>query len=229
MSAEESIFQIAIDGPVGAGKSTVAKRIAVRLGILYIDTGAMYRAVALYARERQVDWHDEKKISGLIDEVEIKLERPEGEKIDGRNATVMLNGKDVSWEIREADYGEGASVVGQYVKVRKRLVALQREMAKERSVIMEGRDIGMRVLPSAKLKVYMDASVDERVKRKKEQLDKMGSKISLSEARDDVETRDNREMNREVDPLRPADDAWILDTTDLSVTQVVDKIAGRVA
>lgn len=229
MSAEESIFQIAIDGPVGAGKSTVAKRIAVRLGILYIDTGAMYRAVALYARERQVDWHDEKKISGLVDKVEIKLERPEGEKIDGRNATVMLNGKDVSWEIREADYGEGASVVGQYVKVRKRLVALQREMAKERSVIMEGRDIGTRVLPSAKLKVYMDASVDERVKRKKEQLDKMGSKISLSEARDDVETRDSREMNREVDPLRPADDAWILDTTDLSVIQVVDKIAGRVA
>lgn len=223
------IYQIAIDGPVGAGKSTVAKKVADKLGILYIDTGAMYRVVALYAKEEHIDWHDEKKVSGLLDKVKIQLTKPADDEIDGRNVTVKMNGQDVSWEIRGADLGEGASIVSQYKSVRKNLVSLQQSMARGESVIMEGRDIGTKVLPNADLKIYMDADVDERVLRKIEQMKKMGVKVKPLDAKNDLIMRDNREMTRKIDPLRPAEGAWILDTSDLSVSQVVAKIASRVA
>jgi CMP/dCMP kinase len=225
---QNKIFQIAIDGPVGAGKSTVAKLVADKLGIVYVDTGAMYRAVGLYMKTQGMDWHDEGGVSELLEKVEISLEPPNGEKKDGRNVTVLLNGVDVSWEIRKADMGEGASVVSQYKAVREKLVSLQREMAKGMSVIMEGRDIGTKVLPNAKLKIYLDAKPIERAKRKKDQMAKGGEEITLEEAEKDVDTRDNREMNREIDPLRPADNAWIFDTTGLPVEQVVSRIAEKV-
>jgi len=221
-------LQIAIDGPVGAGKSTVARLVAERLGILYVDTGAMYRALALAAKRRGVDWLDEKGVVEVLHKIEIKLESPLRGKGDGRNVTVLLTGEDVSWEIRGSDLGEGASVVSQYPEVRKTMVAMQKAIAANSAVIMEGRDIGTRVLPGAQIKIYMDADLEERVKRKAVQIRKLGQSSKISEIKKDVTTRDKREMTRKIDPLRPAKDAWILDTTGLSIEMVVDRIVGRV-
>lgn len=227
VSVQNKIFQIAIDGPVGAGKSTVAKLVAEELEIVYVDTGAMYRAVALYMKDRGVEWVDETKVVEYLEKITIKLEKPSKINNDGRGVTVILNGVDVSRRIREVDMGEGASVVSQYMDVRKKLVTLQRKMGEGASVIMEGRDIGTRVLPGATLKVYLDASPEERSKRKHGQMAILGNKISIEQAKHDVITRDKREMNREIDPLRPAMDAWILDTTGLSIEQVVSKIVEK--
>lgn len=226
---QSNLLRIAIDGPVGAGKSTVAKAVADRLGIVYVDTGAMYRAVALHAKHRLVKWEDRQKVVDLLDGVRVELDTPNGKKRDGRNVTVILNGEDVSWDIRKGDVGEGASIVSTYPEVRDKLVSMQKEMAKKRSVIMEGRDIGTRVLPDADIKIYMDADIGERAKRKQSQFEGMGEKVSYREAKEEIESRDNREMTRKVDPLRPAEDAWVIDTTNLSVEEVVDKIADRVA
>lgn len=221
-------FQVAIDGPVGAGKSTVAKLTAERLRFVFIDTGAMYRCVALAAKRRNVDWKSEREIAKLAKKLEISLIRPRGARKDGRQVTVLLNGEDVSWEIRKPELGEGASVVSQYPEVREEMVALQQKMANGTNVIMEGRDIGTRVLPKAQLKIYMDASLGERVKRKQEQLRVMGQELPARTVKEQVVKRDTREMTREVDPLRPAEEAWMLDTTGLSVDQVVDIICQKV-
>ena len=160
-------FQIAIDGPVAAGKSTVAQKLSERLQLLYIDTGAMYRAVSLAARKKGIDWDDVKVLERLAKDVKLKLVRPVGKKKDGRKVTVYLDGEDVSWKIREAEFGEGGSVIGQHLSVRRELVKRQREMSRKANVVMEGRDIGTRVLPNADLKIYMDARLGERVRRKK--------------------------------------------------------------
>lgn len=224
-----SCFQVTIDGPVGAGKSTVAQEVAEKLGFVYVDTGAMYRVVALAAKQKKIDWSDEKKVGRLVKTIDMDLKWPTGKKKDGRKVTVFLNRKDVSWEIREEEYGEGASIVGQYLKVRKELVKLQRRMSKHNNVVMEGRDIGTRVLPDADLKIYMDADLGERVRRKREQLVLQGQKLPTQVVRRNVVTRDNREMTRKVDPLRPAKDAWIFDTTNLSIDEVVDRICKRAA
>lgn len=228
MNKNGKVFQIAIDGPVGAGKSTIAKLVAERLGILYVDTGAMYRAVALKAKREGIDWNKEKEISDLVNRIEIKLEPPKGKRRDGRKVTVWLDGEDVSWEIRKPEIGEGASIVSQYAEVREVLVKKQREIAESRSVIMEGRDIGTRVLPKASLKIYMKASLEARAKRKQNQLSLLGERLSLEEIKKAIIKRDNREMKRKIDPLRPAEGAWKLDTTDLRIEEVVDKIYERV-
>lgn len=225
---EKQTFQIVIDGPVGAGKSTVAKLVAEKLKLIYIDTGAMYRVVALAMKRWGVGWEWEGEIEKKLDRVVVELRRPEGKDRDGRNVTALLNGEDVSWEIRRAEMGEGASVVSQYKAVREKLVSLQKQMAQHNSVIMEGRDIGTRVLPGADLKIYLDAGIEERAKRKTEQLAARGQQITLDEARRDVLTRDKREMGRSIDPLRPAEGAWILDTTGLSVAEVVERIVERI-
>ena len=219
---------IAIDGPAGSGKSTVARLLARRLGFMYLDTGAMYRAVALEALWEGVDWEDEVEISGLVQDLNIVLEPPEGERKDGRKVTVILDGEDVSWEIRKTNIGEGASIVSQYPEVRKVLVERQKKMAENQSVVMEGRDIGTRVLPQASLKIYMDADLEIRAKRKLEELLKLGKKVSLEEVKEAILKRDRREMTRKIDPLRPANRAWILDTSDLRIGEVVDKICRRV-
>ena len=228
MNKRRKIFQIAIDGPVGAGKSTVAKLVAERLQILYIDTGAMYRAVALKALWEGVKWEDEIGVVSLVQDLKLELKPPLGEKQDGRKVTVWLEDKDVSWEIRQPGIGEGASIVSQYPEVRKVLVEKQRKMAENQSVVMEGRDIGTRVLPQASLKIYMDADLEIRAKRKLEELLKLGKEVSLEEVRKAILRRDEREMTREVDPLRPAEGAWILDTSDLRVEEVVNEICRRV-
>ncbi len=257
MSQKQIAFQIAIDGPVGAGKSTVAKLVADRLGFLFIDTGAMYRSVALGMLWQALEiperlapsghqaveankagmkslpalssdaikvWSDEELVSRTVSELEIELKKPRQEEQDGRQVTVVLNGQDVSWDIRTDLIAEGASLVSQYPVVREILVLQQQEIAADHNVVMEGRDIGTRVLPQAQLKIYLDARVEERIRRKQEQLTRLGSKQSKIEVKEALIKRDEREMNREIDPLRPATDAWIFDTTGLTVTQVVDRI-----
>lgn len=223
----QKALQIAIDGPVAAGKSTVAQLLAKRLGLIYIDTGAMYRATALAGKRMGLNWHDEAAMSELTPTLTIRLARPTGAKNDGRTVTVYLGDDDVSWEIRETEMGEGASIIGQYQLVRKALVKKQQQLARGKRVVMEGRDIGIRVLPNAHLKIYLDAKLNERVKRKQEQLEKIGEDLSPKEVKHSIVIRDEREMNREVDPLKPAPDAWVFDTSGLSIEEVVEQIAAR--
>jgi cytidylate kinase len=221
-------FQIAIDGPVAAGKSTVAKMLAERLGFLYVDTGAMYRCVALRAKRLGIDWNDEERVTELMSTISIELCKPRNEEKDGRQVTVLLEDNDVSSEIRSSEIGEGASIVSTYVGVREALVELQRNLADDENVVMEGRDIGTRVLPRAQLKVYMDASVDERVNRKWIFIKERGEDISKEKVKEDLMRRDDREMGRAIDPLRPAKDAWVFDTTGLTIEQVVGRIESEV-
>jgi cytidylate kinase len=218
-----SLIQIAIDGPVGAGKSTVAKQLADKFELLYVDTGAMYRALALAAVQNNISWKDEISLGKLAKTISIVLEKPVGSKKDGRTVTVYLDSKDVSWEIRTPEISEGASVVSQYLAVRQVLVKKQQALARKQAVIMEGRDIGTNVLPKANLKIYMDADVDERIRRKQIQTHSV-----QSQARQDLLKRDDREMGRKNNPLRPAKDAWILDTTELSIDEVIAIIAKKV-
>ncbi len=221
-------LQIAIDGPVAAGKSTVARLLAQRLKLTYIDTGAMYRAAALAAKEADVDWEDEAGVVEVVKQLKLRLARPTGKKDDGRSVTVYLNDRDVSWKIRELEIGEGASIIATYPGLRKNLVKRQQEMCQGKRVVMEGRDICSVVLPKADLKIFMSADQAERVKRKQKQLKATGEKVSQRAVKKDIVSRDTREMTREIDPLKPAPDAWQLDTTDYSIEEVVELIAQRV-
>ncbi|OGV96170.1 cytidylate kinase [Microgenomates group bacterium RBG_16_45_19] len=214
-------LQIAIDGPVGAGKSTIAKILAEKLGITYIYTGAMYRAVALAVKQKGVDWSDKEKVEAMVDRIKIDMFKPRAK--EQRLVTVVLEGKDVTDQVFSGNLGEGGSVVSQYTKVREVLVRRQRELARDRAVVMEGRDIGTNVLPKAQLKIYLDADVDERIRRKQAQLQVGYERVKL-----DIFTRDKREMGRENNPLRPAKDAWVLDTSEMTIEQVVEKILARV-
>ncbi|MBT3249580.1 MAG: (d)CMP kinase [Candidatus Pacebacteria bacterium] len=221
-------MQIAIDGPVAAGKSTIAKIISSRLGMTYVDTGAMYRALALAALRADMDWDNAQAMEKLAQKIKIRLARPIGKKNDGRPVSVYLDNEDISWKIRESEMGEGASVVGTHPEVRKILVKLQQEMCNGNDVVMEGRDIGSKVLPHADLKIFMIADQDVRVKRKRKYLTKVGEKLTRKQVQADLVSRDTREMTREVDPLRPTLDAWQLDTTHMSIEEVIDTIVKKV-
>ncbi len=222
-------FQIAIDGPVAAGKSTIAKLLSDQLSMIYIDTGAMYRTLALAAQRADVDWDNGPVLAKLAQKIKIRLARPIGKKKDGRPVSVYLDNEDISWKIRELQYGEGASVVGTHPEVRKILVKLQQGMCNGKRVVMEGRDIGSKVLPKADLKIFMIADQVERVKRKREQLKKVGEKATKKQVQADLISRDTREMTRKIDPLRPTLDAWQLDTTNMNVNQVVEAIVDKVS
>lgn len=222
------IFQISIDGPVAAGKSSVAKAVAKNLGFVYIDTGAMYRAVALFMERQGVSWDNESAISDRIREVKIRLAKPVGDKNDGRPVSVYLGDEDVSWIIRDSHIAEGASVMGQYGKVRKYLVSRQQEMAKGDSVVMEGRDIAIRVLPQADLKIFMIADENSRVLRKWRYLKEIGIKMTKAQVKEDLLRRDDRESKRKIDPLKPTKKSWILDTTGIEINEVVEMICERV-
>lgn len=221
-------LQIAIDGPVASGKSTIAKLLVDRLHLTYIDTGAMYRALALAAQQAGADWDNEQAVVKLAKKVKIRLARPVGKKKDGRPISVYLNDQDVSWQIRKIEYGEGASIIATHPEVRKILVDLQRQMCGGKRVVMEGRDIGSKVLPHADLKIFMIADQAERVRRRQEQLKKIGQPASKKQVIQNVISRDTREMTRAVDPLKPTLDAWQLDTTKLGTDEVVDIIIARV-
>lgn len=220
-------FQIAIDGPVAAGKGTVARLIASRLNFLYVDTGAMYRAAALLSRENGILWDDPEAIAKLLAKVSMTLRNPSGEEKDGRQVTVILNDEDVSWKIRTEEMSQGSSIVSQYPEVRKELVKKQQELAENTDVVMEGRDITFRVLPKAQMKIYLDASAETRAKRRHQELLLRGVDVTLEDVYKDLQERDTRDMGRNVDPLHVEEDAWLLDTTNLTIEEVVDLIVSR--
>lgn len=216
---KEKLNVIAVDGPAGSGKSTVAKRVAKGLGFLYIDTGAMYRALTLKAIRKQMDLEDESALTKLSCETEIRLE-------DGNSSLkVLLDGEDVSDEIRDLSVSEKVRFIARVEGVRNSMVKLQRAMGKKSSgAVLEGRDIGTVVFPDAAYKFYLDASFDERVKRRFEEFEGKGVKVSWEDVKKDVETRDNTDKTRRVGALKKADDAVYVDTTKLTVDNVVSKI-----
>ena len=214
--------QIAIDGPAGAGKSTIAKLIAAGLGWIYVDTGAMYRAMALYFDQKGTDVQDEAAIDRDVDGAAVEL------CIEDGTQHVRLNGKDVSKEIREPKIGDLASWTSRYGSVRAKLTELQRIMAEEQPVIMDGRDIGTTVLPDAILKIYLTASAATRAKRRYDQLietqGKQASELDLAAIEQEIIARDEQDMNREISPLRRADDAVEVDTSEMTIDEVVVRI-----
>lgn len=211
-------INIAIDGPAGAGKSTVAKKLAEDYGYIYVDTGAMYRAMALYFLRQNIDSSDEKTIELACKTVSITLEYDNGIQ------QVFLNGENVSSELRTEAVGNMASNTSVYAPVRKKLVELQRELARKRDVVMDGRDIGTAVLPDANLKVYLTASSMVRAKRRYKELIERGAECSLDEIEQDIIDRDYRDMHRELSPLKQADDAILLDTSELNFEEVMKKM-----
>lgn len=212
-------ISIAIDGPAGAGKSTVAKETARRLGLVYIDTGAMYRSVALYAKRRGVDTANDKSgVVALLDGIEIKLAQERGEQ------KVYLCGEDVSEAIRQPDISRGASDVAVIPEVRLKMVDMQREMAREGNVMMDGRDIGTYVLPDADLKIYLTASVDARARRRYDELVQKGAQCDLDTVRDEIIARDKNDTEREFSPLRQAEDAVLMDTSDKTLEESIDMV-----
>lgn len=212
------MYSIAIDGPAGAGKSTIAKAVAKRLEYIYVDTGAMYRAMGLYLIREGIAAEEEKKIEALLDEVEIKIIHQKGAQ------RIFLFEEDITEAIREEKIGNMASAISVYAGVRDKLVALQREIARHHNVVMDGRDIGSVVLPHADLKIYLTAEVAERARRRYKELEEKGIHAQKSRIEEDIRERDERDMNREHSPLCRAKDAYLLDCTKMSIEEVIEKI-----
>jgi len=221
-------FQVAIDGPVAAGKGTVAKLVAARMGFLYVDTGAMYRTTALLGKQEHVDWNDEQGLGELLQHHVIELRNPSENEKDGRQITVLLDGKDVSWEIRTEEMSKGSSIVSQYPLVRKELVRQQQEIAAKTDVVMEGRDITFRVLPTAQLKIYLDASAEVRARRRHQELLARGIDTPFEAVYSELKDRDERDMGRDTDPLHVVEDAWHLDTSTFTIEEVVGLIEHKI-
>ena len=209
---------VAIDGPAGAGKSTIAKRIARRLGYIYVDTGAMYRAMAYYLIQNQVDAADQEAIAAACQHADISICYQDGEQV------VLLNGENVNAYLRTEAVGNMASVSSVVPEVRKKLVELQQKLARETDVVMDGRDIGTVVLPDADVKVYLTASVETRAKRRFLELQEKGEPANLAKIAADIEDRDYRDMHRDISPLRQAEDAILVDSSDMTIDQVVERI-----
>jgi cytidylate kinase len=223
-------FQIAIDGPVAAGKGTISRLLAQKLGFLYVDTGAMYRATALLALRQGLDLEDEAKVVALLEKSKLEMRNPLPPKeTDGRLTTVILDGEDVSWAIRTQKCGDGASKVAVLAKLRQVLVKKQQEIATSQNVVMEGRDITFRVLPDADLKIFLTGSIQARAERRHTQYLSKGVNISIEEVVQEIKERDERDMERKTDPLHIVDDAWVVDTSELEIEEVVELIADKVA
>ena len=211
-------YSIAIDGPAGAGKSTIAKRIAKELSFIYVDTGAMYRAMALHFIKKGIDPSDGEKIAAECARADISIEYRNGEQV------VLLDGEDVTDRLRTEEAGKMASATSVYPQVRRKLVELQRKLAASANVVMDGRDIGTCVLPGAQLKIYLTASAHTRAERRYAELRAKGEHILLETIEQDIMDRDARDMNREYAPLRQAEDAVLIDSSDLTIEEVVEKI-----
>lgn len=208
-------INIAIDGPAGAGKSTIAKALAKSRNMVYVDTGAMYRAIGLYCTRKGIAGDDETAIINELDKINVSLGYENGEQV------VYLNGENVNGFIRTPEAGVMASAVSVYQKVRTKMVELQQALAETTSVVMDGRDIGTVVLPKAEVKIYLTASSAVRAKRRFDELVAKGMECDLAQLQKEIEERDYRDMTREVSPLKKADDAVELDTSNLSIEEVV--------
>lgn len=211
-------FNIAIDGPAGAGKSTIAKKLAAKISFIYVDTGAMYRAMAYYFLIHQIKADDEDTLRAACENILIELSYENGVQ------KVLLNGTDVSGEIRREEVGNMASATSGYPFVRAKLLSLQRDLAAKNNVIMDGRDIGTCVLPNAQLKVYLTASVRTRAMRRYQELTEKGELCDLESIEKDIEERDYRDMHRDNAPLKAAEDAKILDSSEMNIEEVVRAI-----
>ena len=211
-------MNIAIDGPAGAGKSTIAKRLAKKLGFIYVDTGAMYRAMAYYFLQHDIDAKDESAIAAACPDVDVTITYENGEQ------QVLLNGENVNGVIRNEEVGNMASSTSVYPVVREKLVELQRQLAKSADVIMDGRDIGTCVLPDAQVKIYLTASSATRAKRRFDELTEKGVSCDLAEIEKDIIDRDYRDMHRETSPLCQAEDAVLVDSSEMNIDEVVDAI-----
>lgn len=212
------ILNIAMDGPVGAGKSTIAAEVARRLGILHLDTGAMYRAVGLTAIRRNVSLEDEAAVTALCQGIDMSVAHGEKGQI------TMVDGEDVSAFLRTEDVSMAASKVAVYGGVRREMVAIQRRLAAQTPMLLDGRDICTRVLPDAPVKIYLTADAEERARRRWLQLQEKGAGDTFEQVLADLKRRDENDMNREVDPLRVAEDAIVVDSTGLDFDQTVEKI-----
>lgn len=215
---------IAIDGPAGAGKSTAARLLAERLGYVLIDTGALYRAVALVAHERGIDWSDGAALGELARNLTLQF----GEANGGR-PPLYVDGADRSADIRREDISQGASRVSTHAEVREALLGVQREMGRHGGVVMEGRDIGTVVFPDADVKIFLTASVEARAQRRRDELAARGLQCDIDAVRSEIEERDQRDTNRAVAPLRRAPDAIHLDTSHLELDEVVDRLVALVS
>ncbi len=212
------MINIAIDGPGGAGKSTIAKAAAKELGFIYVDTGALYRSVGLYALRRNVETGSADDVIPLLGEINVELKL-----IDG-SQRVFLNGEDVSEEIRTPDASMAASNVSAIQAVRDFLFDLQRDIAKANDCIMDGRDIGTVVLPDAQVKIFLTASAEERAKRRYIQLTEKGQEVKYEDVLKELQERDYQDSHREIAPLKPADDSVIVDTTEINLEQSIDTV-----
>lgn len=211
-------MNIAVDGPAGAGKSTIAKRLAKNLGFIYVDTGAMYRAMAYYFLQNGIAAEDEAAIAAACPNVDVTIAYEDGEQ------QVILNGRNVNGAIRTEEVGNMASATSVYPVVREKLVELQRQLAARSDVIMDGRDIGTCVLPDAQVKIYLTASSATRAKRRFDELSAKGVACDLAEIERDIIDRDYRDMHREMSPLKQADDAVLVDSSDMDIDEVVAAI-----
>lgn len=211
-------INIAIDGPAGAGKSTIAKLAAARLQYIYVDTGAMYRAMALCCIRKGIAADEEEKVVAACNQADVTIEYVDGEQ------HVLLDGENVNAYIRTEQVSQMTSAISVYQEVRQKLLELQREIAKKNNVIMDGRDIGSNVLPNAELKIYLTASVQTRAKRRYLEQKEKGFDVKLEEIEADIEERDYRDMHRECAPLTVAEGAVVLDTSDMGIEEVVKEI-----
>ena len=212
------MISIAIDGPAGAGKSTIAKRVAKELGYIYVDTGALYRAIAYYLLTQKIDIEDTIALQAACDQITVTI------AYENDMQQVYLNGDNVTPYLRTEETGNMASLSSAKAPVRAALLDLQRNMAKEYNVVMDGRDIGTNVLPDAEVKIYLTASSKERANRRYKELTEKGEAADFDQIEADIIERDERDMNREIAPLKQAEDAVLIDSSDLSIDEVVKAI-----
>lgn len=212
-------YSIAIDGPAGAGKSTIAKAVARELGYVYIDTGAMYRAVGLFCLDEAIALTDEARVSEAVRDIDITIAYDE----EGVQQ-VFLNGANVSTRIRTQQVGDAASTVSQYPAVREKMVKLQQSLAEHTSVVMDGRDIASKVLPHADTKIYLTASVEERARRRANELREKGETCDIAEVEAEIRARDDRDMHRQHSPLIQVPEAVLVDSSTLTIDETIDRI-----
>ena len=214
-------YNVAIDGPAGAGKSTIAKLVAKEKGYIYVDTGAMYRGLAIHFLNRGIDPEDRDAVAEACRDAEVTIGYEDGVQ------QIYLNGENVTSMLRREETGNMASKTSAIPEVREKLLELQRSLAREKDVIMDGRDIGTNILPDADVKIYLTASVETRARRRYDELREKGEDCSLEEISRDIKERDERDMTREIAPLKKADDAVLVDSSDMTIQQVVDEICSH--